>query len=77
MFGLLFGLGLYAQYEKDPERFKASYDELLASTGEADAATLAARFGIDIQSEAFWNESLNVIREDIDEFVRLVDRKTA
>jgi pepF/M3 family oligoendopeptidase len=77
MFGLLFGLGLYAQYEKDPEPFKANYDELLASTGESDAATLAARFGIDIQSEAFWDESLNVIREDIDEFVRLVDQKTA
>ncbi|MEJ7839236.1 MAG: M3 family oligoendopeptidase, partial [Thermomicrobiales bacterium] len=73
MFGLLFGLGLYAQYEKDPDAFRASYDELLASTGEADAATLAARFGFDIQSEAFWTGSLDVIREDIEEFVQLVD----
>jgi oligoendopeptidase F len=76
MFGLLFGLGLYAQYEKDPETFKANYDELLASTGEADAATLAARFGFDIQSETFWEESLNVVREDIEQFVRLVDLKS-
>lgn len=76
MFGLLFGLGLYAQYQRDPETFKANYDELLASTGSADAATLAARFGIDIRSKDFWTASLDVIRQDIDEFVSLVDERT-
>ncbi len=29
-FGLLFGLGLYAKYQQDPEIFKASYDDLLS-----------------------------------------------
>ncbi|MDL1899059.1 M3 family oligoendopeptidase, partial [Anaerolineae bacterium CFX7] len=47
MFGLLFGLGLYAQYQANPAEFKKSYDDLLSSTGLADAATLAARFGFD------------------------------
>ena len=75
MFGLLFGLGLYARYQADPEGFRASYDELLASTGSADAATLAARFGIDIRSSAFWTSSLDVIRDDIDTFVALVDAR--
>lgn len=75
MFGLLFGLGLYAQYLADPELFKANYDDLLASTGSADAATLAARFGIDIRSKEFWTSSLDVIRQDIDEFVALVDAR--
>ena len=73
MFGLLFGFGLYAEYEKDPETFRQNYDELLASTGEADAATLAARFGFDIRSQAFWNASFDVIRQDIDTFVNLID----
>lgn len=77
MFGLLFGLGLYAMYLDDPETFKANYDDLLASTGSADAATLAARFGIDTRSKAFWTASLDVIRQDIDEFVALVDARTA
>lgn len=76
MFGLLFGLGLYAQYQADPDAFRASYDDLLASTGNADAATLAARFGIDTRSPAFWTSSLDVIREDVDTFVALVDAKT-
>jgi oligoendopeptidase F len=77
MFGLLFGFGLYAQYEKDPGTFREHYDELLASTGEADAATLAARFDIDIRSEAFWTASLDVIRKDIDTFVELIDKSLA
>lgn len=73
MFGLLFGLGLYAQYEADPEKFKAGYDDLLSSTGMGDASELAQRFGIDIRSEGFWTSSLNVIGEEIDEFVRLAN----
>ena len=75
MFGLLFGLGLYKQYEQDPDRFRASYDELLSSTGMAGAAELADRFGIDIREKAFWQGSLDVIREDIDRFVELVEQR--
>jgi pepF/M3 family oligoendopeptidase len=71
-FGLLFGLGLYAQYQNDPENFKANYDDLLSSTGMFDAATLAGRFGFDIRSEGFWTSSLDQIRARIDEFVALV-----
>lgn len=70
-FGLLFGLGLYSQYEADSEKFRAGYDDLLASTGQDDAATLAARFGIDVRSSDFWRSSLDVIVNRIDEFERL------
>jgi pepF/M3 family oligoendopeptidase len=75
MFGLLFGLGLYARYQEDPEAFKAGYDNLLASTGDGDAATLAARFGIDVRSREFWASSLNVVGADVDRFVDLVNRQ--
>jgi oligoendopeptidase F len=71
-FGLLFGLGLYALYEHDPDAFRDRYDDLLASTGQADAAELAARFGIDISTPAFWRESLRVVADDVDRFERLV-----
>ncbi len=71
MFGLLFGLGLYARYQQDPEQFKQGYDDLLSATGMADAATLAARFDIDLHSEAFWNASLDIIRADIVAFAEL------
>lgn len=76
-FGLLFGLGLYAQYEQARANgteadFQARYDDLLASTGLADARTLAQRFGIDLHAPNFWEGSLNVIRAQIDEYVKTV-----
>jgi oligoendopeptidase F len=70
-FGLLFGLGLYARYQEDPERFRDGYDDLLSSCGLASARDLAARFGIDVADEAFWTASLDVVRRRIDEFVAL------
>lgn len=77
MFGLLFGLGLYARYQQDPEAFKRGYDDLLSSTGMADAATLASRFGIDLHTEDFWRASLAIIRQDIDQFETLIGSNPA
>ena len=71
MFGLLFGLGLYARYKEDSEKFKSGYDELLSSTGLADAASLAQQFGINIRSVNFWRASLDIVRRDIDLFEEL------
>lgn len=71
MFGLLFGLGLYARYTREPETFKQGYDALLSSTGLADAATLAGQFGIDIRSVDFWHASFDILREDIARFEEL------
>jgi oligoendopeptidase F len=72
MFGLLFGLGLYAQYRQDPDAFRRSYDDLLSSTGMDDAATLASRFGIDVRTPDFWRSSLSIIKQDIDRFDSLI-----
>jgi len=68
MFGLLFGLGLYTRYQQDPEAFRKDYDDLLSSTGLADTATLAARFDIDLRSEAFWTACFDIIRQDVTRF---------
>lgn len=73
MFGLLFGLGLYARYEAAPESFYGAYDNLLSRTGMANAAELAKEFGLDIETEAFWSASLDVIRLDIERFVALAE----
>ena len=71
-FGLLFGLGLYAIYQRESETFRAQYDDFLSECGMADAKTLAARFDIDVTTPDFWTASLDVIRAQIDEFERLV-----
>jgi oligoendopeptidase F len=70
-FGLLFGIGLYANYREDQDKFRGGYDDLLSATGLGSAAALAARFDIDVTDEAFWTASLDVVRARIDEFCRL------
>jgi pepF/M3 family oligoendopeptidase len=70
-FGLLFGTGLYAIYQERGAAFVPDYMDLLASTGEASAADLAARFGIDIRSRAFWEGSLRVIADQVERYEKL------
>jgi oligoendopeptidase F len=73
LFGLLFGLGLYAAGDRDPEGFADRYDALLGATGLASASELAERFGIDLRSREFWRSSLDVIRADIYRFEELAE----
>ena len=68
-FGLLFGIGLYAIYQQRGAAFVPEYEALLASTGDANAADLAARFGINIRDKAFWQASLNVIGERVAKYL--------
>lgn len=72
LFGLLFGLGLYAIYQREPDTFPERYDALLSTTGLASAADLAGAFGIDLRSPEFWRLSLDLLRADIDRFAGLV-----
>lgn len=70
-FGLLFGTGLYAIYQQRGADFVPDYMDLLASTGEARAADLAARFGIDLRGRKFWDDSLAVIGQKIERYCEL------
>lgn len=70
-FGLLFATGLYAIYQKRGAEFVPAYKELLASTGEARAADLADKFGINIRTKKFWADSLAIIGKRVDRFCQL------
>ncbi len=70
-YGLLFGLGLFAEYRRDPERFRSGYDDLLSRAGMDTAEELGAAFGLDVTSEQFWTASLDVVRGRIDDYVSL------
>jgi len=70
-FGMLFGIGLYAIYQKRGDEFIPDYKKLLSSTGEAPAAELAARFGINIRSKKFWEDSLAVVGKRVDRYCEL------
>jgi len=72
-FGQLFGVGMFAQYEKEGAAFVPKYNQLLRSCGSMMVADVAGSVGIDVRSAAFWRESLNVYRREIDEFIALAD----
>jgi len=68
---LLFGTGLYAIYQQRGDAFIDDYINLLATTGEASAADLAARFGIDIRKKKFWQDSLKLIGAQVEEYIKI------
>ena len=70
-FGLLFGIGLYALFQQRGPAFVPEYNALLASTGEAAPADLAARFGLELRAPQFWQDSLAVIEKRIDRYLEL------
>ena len=70
-YGLLFGLGLFAKYQADPERFRVGYDDLLSRAGMDTAEELGAAFGLDVTDEAFWTASLDVCRDRIAQYEQL------
>jgi pepF/M3 family oligoendopeptidase len=70
-YGLLFGLGLYAQYRSDPERFRRGYDDLLSRAGMDTAEALGAAFGLDVTDVGFWTASLDVCRDRIAQYEQL------
>jgi len=67
-FGLLFGTGLYAIYQQRGASFLPDYMNLLASTGEGTAADLAARFGINIRTRKFWDDSIAIIGRRVERY---------
>ncbi len=70
-FGLLFSTGLYAIYKQRGAEFVPQLQDLLASTGLANAADLANRFDIDIRTVDFWENSLQIIKKRIDRYQEL------
>lgn len=73
-YGLLFGVGLFAKYREDPERFRSGYETLLSRAGMDTAEELGKAFDLDVTDEGFWTASLDVIRRRIGEYETLADR---
>jgi len=71
-FGLLFGKGVFAQYEKEGDAFIPKYDELLANTVKGNVYDVAKSVGIDVHDINFWRSSIEVISKTVDRFCELV-----
>ena len=70
-FGLLFAKGLYAEYLKRGTSFVEDYKKLLAVTGKLKIEDVTRTINIDVTDAAFWKNSLAIIEEDINEFMKL------
>ncbi|HEY8365454.1 MAG TPA: M3 family oligoendopeptidase [Haloplasmataceae bacterium] len=73
-FGLLFAKGLYAQYLNDKEAFVKRYDELLKATGKMTVEDVAKQANIDVTDIHFWRNSLEIVKQNIDLFLKLTDK---
>jgi len=73
-FGLLFGKGLYAQYKAGRPNFVEAYNTLLNNTTKMDAKAVAKTMDIDITKKDFWLASLEMIEEEINQFIRLTEK---
>ena len=70
-FGLLFSKGLYAEYLKRGKEFVKEYDRMLSVTGKMNIADVAKVMNIDVRKVDFWRSSLDLIRKDIEKFIKL------
>lgn len=72
-FGGLFSRGLYAKYLKDGESFVPLYKKLLKATGTTTVEGAAEVAGIDLTDKDFWRASLQILADEIDEFIALCE----
>ncbi len=72
-FGHLFGLGVFKKYQEEGASFLPKYNALLASCGSDTIPNVCASVGIDVRSVDYWRSALDVLRGEIDEFIRLTE----
>lgn len=73
-FGLLLAKGLYGLYLKEGMSFSETYEKFLSLTGQMSLEDVGKSVGIDLTSEAFWQNSIDMIAEDLDLFYQLLEK---
>lgn len=74
-FGGLFARGLYAKYLQEGESFVPMYRNMLKASGSMSVEDAAKLAGVDTTDKEFWKASLQILADEIDEFVKLCDNK--
>ncbi|RAH19584.1 oligoendopeptidase F, partial [Vibrio vulnificus] len=73
LFGYLFSKGIYAQRAAKGESFYRDYVALLRDTGAMMAEEVVAQhLQMDLTQADFWQQSIERIREKVDEFEQLL-----
>ncbi len=66
-FGLLFALGLHAQYQKEGTGFSEKYRQLLRDTGSYSCEEVCRRAGFDIETREFWAAGIATFAAELEE----------
>ena len=74
-FGQLFALGVFAQKEKLGDSFVYKYRNMLEHTGKDSAKNVAALLDCDIESEDFWQSSIDIVASYVEEFLNASNDK--
>lgn len=72
-FGGLFARGLYAQYEQEGKAFLPKYKKLLHETPVRTVEGAAQVAGLDLTDKAFWAQGLQILSDEIDQFLALLN----
>jgi oligoendopeptidase F len=73
LFGYLFSIGVYAQREAKGQHFYRDYVSLLRDTGSMRAEEVVEKhLQMDLTKETFWQQSLDRVSQQIDEFEGLI-----
>lgn len=70
-FGNLFAEGLYALYLKEGASFIPKYKEMLHKTGCSTIEESGKQIGVDLTKKEFWENSLKLMAEEIEEFLKM------
>lgn len=74
-FGYLLSLGVYAIGKESGGDFARKYRQLLMATGSQDAEdAVLSTMGFDLRKPDFWQMSLKIIADRVNQFVALADR---
>ena len=68
-----FSAFLYAKYLKEGPSFVPLYKKLLKATGTTTVEGAAEVAGIDLTDKEFWRSSLQILADEIDEFIALCE----
>ncbi len=74
-FGALFSRGLYAKYKEEGTSFIPKYEALLQATTTNTVEDTAKIADIDVTTDKFWKQSLQSIVNQMNEFLRLIEKE--
>ncbi len=74
-FGLLMAKGLYALYQQKGPLFAKDYEKFLSITGKNTIEDIALSIGIDLSKPDFFRASMQIIIDEIDEFIALLEEE--